>query len=31
MVRVNTDEWGGYNGLPEMGRFRATVCHAERE
>ena len=31
MVRVNTDEWGGYNGLPEMGRCRATVCHAARE
>jgi transposase len=31
MVTVNTDEWGGYNGLPEMGRSRPTVCHAERE
>jgi hypothetical protein len=31
MVRVNTDEWCGYNGLPEMGRCRATVCHAEGE
>ena len=31
MVTVNTDEWGGYNGLPAMGRSRATVCHAEHE
>jgi transposase len=31
MVTVNTDEWGGYNGLPAMGRRHATVCHAERE
>jgi transposase len=31
MVVVNTDEWQGYNGLPGMGRFRSTVCHAERE
>jgi transposase len=31
MVMVNTDEWGGYNGLPAMGRSRATVCHAEHE
>ena len=31
MVKVNTDEWCGYNGLPEMGRSRVTVCHAERE
>ena len=30
-VTVNTDEWGGYNGLPGTGRFRSTVCHAERE
>jgi transposase len=28
---VNTDEWQGYNGLPAIGRGRATVCHAERE
>ena len=28
--RVNTDEWPGYNGLPAIGRDRATVCHAER-
>lgn len=28
---VNTDEWGGYNGLPAMARSRPTVCHAERE
>ncbi len=31
MVAVNTDEWQGYNGLPGMGRFRSTVCRAERE
>ena len=31
MVEVNTDEWGGYDGLPEMGRSRATVCHGEKE
>jgi transposase len=31
MTTVNTDEWGGYDGLPVMGRARATVCHAERE
>src|SRR4051812_46618345 len=24
---VNTDEWGGYNGLTTMGRGHATVCH----
>jgi transposase len=30
MVTVNTDECGGYNGLPEMGRSRSTVCHAEK-
>ena len=31
MVDVNTDEWQGYNGLPSMGRRRATVCHADHE
>jgi transposase len=31
MATVNTDEWGGYNGLAGMGRRHATVCHAERE
>ena len=31
LVTVNTDEWRGYNGLPGIGRDRATVCHAERE
>src|SRR5262245_36236386 len=31
MVRVNTDEWCGYNGLPEMGRYRATVRHPAGE
>ena len=25
------DGWVGYNGLPAMGRFRTTICHAERE
>jgi hypothetical protein len=29
MARVNTDVWGGYNGLPAMGRSRPTVCHAD--
>jgi transposase len=24
---VYTDEWQGYNGLPEQGRGHATVCH----
>ena len=28
---VNTDEWRGYDRLPEMGRTHATVCHAEGE
>jgi transposase len=31
MATVNTDEWCGYNGLPEIGRYRATVCHAAGE
>ena len=31
MATVNTDEWQGYNRLPEMGRERATVCHAAGE
>jgi transposase len=31
MVRVNTDEWRAYNGLPGMGRLRSVVCHAARE
>jgi hypothetical protein len=31
MVRVNTGEWLGYNGLPGMGRDRLTVCHAAGE
>jgi transposase len=25
---VNTDEWAGYNGLPEMNRTHQTVCHS---
>src|SRR4051812_24676862 len=28
---VNTDEWRGYDRLPEMGRAHATVCDAEGE
>ena len=24
---VYTDEWNGYNHLPELGRKHATVCH----
>ena len=28
---VNSDEWRGYNSLPEMGRGHATVCHAKKE
>jgi transposase-like protein len=31
MATVNTDEWQGYNGLPGIGRLRATVCHAAGE
>jgi transposase len=31
MVMVHTDEWQGYNCLPEMGRDHATVCHAAGE
>jgi transposase len=31
MATVNTDEWGGYNGLTGMGRRHATVCPADRE
>ena len=29
MAPVNTDEWGGSNGLTDMGRHHATVCHAD--
>jgi transposase-like protein len=25
---VYTDEWSGYNHLPELGRNHSTVCHA---
>jgi len=25
---VYTDEWSGYNHLPELGRGHATVCHS---
>jgi hypothetical protein len=31
MTTVNTDEWCGYNGSPEIGRSRATVGHAAGE
>ena len=31
MASVYTDEWCGYNRLPAMGPFRATVCHAIKE
>lgn len=31
LATVNTDEWQGYNGLPELGRHHPTVCHANRE
>src|SRR3954466_14931729 len=31
MVTVNTAEWCGYDGLPEMGRSRAAVGHARGE
>ena len=30
-TRVNTDEWNGYDGLPEIHRPRSTVCHAAGE
>jgi transposase len=30
-TRVNTDEWGGYNRLAEVGCSRASVCHAAGE
>jgi transposase len=30
-ARVNTDEWGGYNRLAEVGCSRASVCHAAGE
>ena len=28
---VNTDDWSGYNRLPEVGRGHVTVCHAAGE
>jgi hypothetical protein len=31
MARVKTDEWCGYNGLPVIGRSRATVRNAAGE
>jgi transposase len=30
-ARVNTDEWGGYGRLAEVGCSRASVCHAAGE
>jgi transposase len=30
-ARANTDEWGGYNRLAEVGCARSSVCHAARE
>jgi transposase len=30
-VLVYTDEWAAYDRLPELARWHATVCHAERE
>lgn len=30
-AKVNTDDWRSYDHLPEMGRGRATVCHAVGE
>lgn len=31
MATLNTDEWRDYDGLPEIGRLRSAVCHADRE
>jgi len=31
MVSDFTDEQGEYNGLPEMGRSHATICHKAGE
>ena len=30
-VLVYTDEWAAYDRLPELARWHATVCHADRE
>jgi transposase len=30
-VLVDTDEWAAYDRLPELARWHATVCHADRE
>ncbi len=30
-ARLNTDEWSGYDRVPELGRSRATVNHAIKE
>jgi hypothetical protein len=31
MARIHTDDGGRYNGLPGIGRSRATVCQAAGE
>ncbi|WP_422929681.1 transposase [Singulisphaera sp. PoT] len=31
MTRFYTDEWKGYDRLPEMGRSRSSVCHGRGE
>jgi transposase len=31
LATVNTDEWQGYDRLPEMGRRHVTVCHTAGE
>ena len=31
MVTVYTDEWQGYDRLPEIGRRRSAVCHGAGE
>lgn len=31
MATLNADEWRDYDGLPEIGRLRSAVCHADRE
>jgi transposase len=28
---VYTDEWAAYDRLPELARWHATVCHADRQ
>jgi hypothetical protein len=31
IVRVYTEEWQGYDRLPEIGRAHATACYAKHE